>query len=692
MNERVLFFIILFSISILLIAISVSLYLILNKETIIQNYDCYILSIFWTPTLCTTKYTKNYECFQLIKQLKDDKYFTLHGLWPSLLSGEIPEICNTGEDIVPNFDNDKEYKDNLSILWPGLYSNNTYLWTNEYNRHGYCYMKRSHYNVKDEYKQYFDKSINLFQNGYRDLMEKILPDSKGVYNVSKAKFQSFLSKTNLNLTNNYTYSLICDESTKQLSEIRFIFNLNYERVKPEKLQNNCPDIFILNFTDEEKIPVYDKYDFYVYSMSFGPSTCKIKGKQCYEILKSKNNNKFIIHGLWPSYKNGIIPQMCNIDEDIQIYDNKSDYFNNLKKYWYSLYHTDESFWTHEYNTHGYCYIKRIERNINDYKIYLNKTLDIYKNNFMDLFDYLYTNYSKFPREFKVNKTYLFSKLEKKFTNNSYYISCKNIGNEYYLDELKFKLDMDFNFTAEVNTSNICPEQFIIEILERPKEKGKINDDVWKAYEIYVYSIFFQTTTCKIYGYPCYIAIDDFPKNVWTMHGLWPNYKNGTIPDWCNGNNDIEIKIKNESLYNYMKTYWPGLFRTNEGFWGHEYNRHGYCYNKRHNISVNEYELFFLKSIEIYQKYDLGNIFINMLGEIKKGDVEIHKSDLENYLETKGIQKSEYLLLCENITINDETFSYISEMRIRFDFNFSLYKNETEKTNKDCPDIFMAEFL
>ena len=692
MNERVFFFIIIFSIAILLISISVSLYLIFERGAIIGNYDCYILSIFWTPSSCSTKSDKNYECFQLIKQLKIEKYFTVHGLWPSLLSGEIPENCNSGPVIVPNFDNDKKYKENLIILWPGLYSTNIDFWTHEYNRHGYCYMKRSHYNVKDEYKQYFDKCINIFQNGYRDLMEQILPDSKGIYNVSKEKFHYLLTKTNLNITNNDTYSLICDKSTKLLSEIRFIYNLNFERVKSAKFQNNCPDIFVLNFTDEDKMPVYDKYDFYVYSMSYGPTTCKIRGKQCYDILESKNNNQFIIHGLWPSYKNGIKPQMCNIGEDVPIYDNKSAYFNNLKKYWYSLYDSDEYFWTHEYNTHGYCYIKRIEENINDYQIYLNKTFDIYKNNFMDLFEYLYTNYSRFPGEFKVNKTYLFSQLNKKYPNNSYYISCKYIGNEYYLNELKFKLDMNFNFTSEANFLNTCPEQFVIDILERPKEKGKINEEVWKYYDMYVYSIFFQTTTCKIYGYPCYIIIDNFPKNVWTMHGLWPNYKNGTLPDWCNGNNDIDIKIKNESLYNYMKTYWPGLFRSNEGFWGHEYNRHGYCYNKRHNISVNDYDKFFLKAIEIYQKYDLGNIFINMFDEIKKGDVEIHRSELENYLETKGIQRSEYLLLCENFTINNETFSYISEMRMRFDFNFSLYKNETEKTGKDCPDIFMAEFL
>ena len=33
-------------------------------------------------------------------------------------------------------------------------------------------------------------------------MEKILPDSKGVYNVSKVKFKQLLKNSNLKLTNN----------------------------------------------------------------------------------------------------------------------------------------------------------------------------------------------------------------------------------------------------------------------------------------------------------------------------------------------------------------------------------------------------------------------------------------------------------------------------------------------------------
>ena len=688
MNERHLFFLIIFGIAILLISITVSLYLIFKKDNIIENYDCYVFSIFWTPTTCTTKYSKNLECFQEVKKLKDDKYFTLHGLWPSLLSGEIPKACNEGKNIIPNFDDDEKFKEKLGKYWPGLYSNNTYLWTNEYNKHGYCYMKRSHYNVIDDYKKYFDKTVKMFESGYRDLMEQILPDSKGVYNVSKEKFENLLKNTNLNITDNTTYSLICDKNTNQLSEIRFVLDLNYKRVAPKKYQNSCPDIFVLNFTDDEKIPVYDKYDVYVFSISYGPTTCRVRGKQCYEILKYKKYNKFILHGLWPTYKSGVIPQMCNIgmDIDVSLTDER-----NISEYWYSLYNTNKFFWTHEYNKHGMCYNQRIKEDINDYDIYFDKVMEIYhKNNFSRLFDFAYEGF--FPRLQKVNKTYLYSKLSQRYLKNSFYLTCKKIDNEFYLDELRFNFDIDFSLTTDAKAEDTCPEEFMLEITDKQRTEEEQDYGIAANYNLYVYSIFFQSTTCKIRGYQCYKAIEYLPKNIWTIHGLWPNYKNGTIPKWCNGKNDIDIEIKNQSLYDYMVHYWPGLMSTNESFWGHEYNRHGYCYNQRNNINVYDYETYFLKAIEIYQKYDLQNIFINIRGDSTKGEKLFKREEVEKYFESKGIEKGTYLLLCEKINVDGKIVSYAYEMRIRFELDFSLYKNETQIDEKDCPEEFMAEFL
>jgi ribonuclease I len=251
-------------------------------------------------------------------------------------------------------------------------------------------MQRNYLNVLDDYKIYFNKSISMFENGYRDLMEQILPDSKGVYNVSKVKFKNWLKNSKLKLIKNNTYALICDKATNQLSEIRFLLDLNFERTELVNSQENCPNVFVLNFTDENKKTVYDKYDFYVYALSYGPTLCKIYGKRCYDILKTKENNRFVIHGLWPSYKSGIIPQVCNLDLDIEVIDDGSEYFSNLKKYWYGLNLDDQNFFTHEYNNHGFCYNKRSNKDVNNYKFFMDKTMEIYNNSkFVNLFNYIY---------------------------------------------------------------------------------------------------------------------------------------------------------------------------------------------------------------------------------------------------------------------------------------------------------------
>ena len=672
----------------------------LYKESIINNYDCYIFSIFWTPSSCATKPTGNNECYQRVKELNIDKYFTIHGLWPSFVSGKFIDPCNIGANITPNFSEDKKFFEKIKKYWPGLYNNDTSLWSNEYNKHGYCYIKRNHYNVKDDYKIYFNKSMNIFETQYRDLMEKMLPDSKGVLNVSKTKFKKLLeNKLNLNSSN---YFLICrknnndPENKKYLAEIRFLYDLNFERIQQQKSYEDCKDYFLLNFTDESKIPVYYKYDYYVYCLFYGPNSCRIKGKQCYNLLKTKEYNKFVIHGLWPSYKSGIIPQNCNIGEDIEIKQNESAFFNNLEKYWYSTYNNNTFFWTHEYNFHGLCYTKYLNQSDNNYELYFNKSVEIYqKYNFGDIFNYIYKDF--LPRKQIVNKTYLFSKLREIYPQNSFFLNCykeeEEKGGKYYLEELKFKLDMNFELTSEGEVKDKCPEEFYLEIMDKPRPKHDTNDDIWSSYNNYMISIFWQSTECKILGYHCYNVINDIPKNIWTLHGLWPNFKNGSIPGWCHGDNDIDIEIKNQTLYDYMKDYWPGLYSTNEGFWSHEYNRHGYCYNKRLGIDVYDYEKYFLKGVEIYKKYDLPNIFINIFGKnMTNKEIKINRNEIEEYFEKFGINKNEYLLICKDIPVDGKNVSYIAEIRIRFDFDFNLYKNETDKSENDCPYEFMAEFL
>ena len=53
------------------------------------------------------------------------------------------------------------------------------------------------------------------------------------------------------------------------------------------------------------------------------------GEECYKKFKKKELNILTIHGLWPSYKSGLVPQWCNLDTDIQI----DNFTKDMDNYW-----------------------------------------------------------------------------------------------------------------------------------------------------------------------------------------------------------------------------------------------------------------------------------------------------------------------------------------------------------------------
>ena len=470
MGKNIIFIIIIISVAILLLAISIPLYLVLNKKKLPETYDCYLLSIFWTPTSCQTKKSGNAQCYQKIKELGIEKYFTIHGLWPSTLKGIVPPACNEGlenKTVQPDFDSNPEYKDKIDHYWPGLYNGNKNLWKHEYNKHGYCYMKRNYLNFIDDFQIYFNKTIEIFEQGYRDLMNDIYPDVRGLRNVSKAKLKNMFKNSKMKLDNYSTFCLMCDKGTNLLAEIYFIFDLNFTRTKQELHQEDCPDIFLMNFTDESKLNIWEKYDYYILSVEYSPNICVWKGKDCYDILKQKEDYKVGIHGLWPSYTSGVIPKECNIDKDIEVkVDEDKEYYNNyILNHWYSLYNNNTYFLTHEYNTHGYCYNKHYYLDEFNYEHYLNKTIEIFEQyNMSSMFDDLINTLLK--GENLVKKTVILEELEKKYQKDSFKLRCHNYNNKSYLEEIFFKLDMHFDLMSNKTVSDTCGEDIWINKLDR----------------------------------------------------------------------------------------------------------------------------------------------------------------------------------------------------------------------------------
>ncbi|KAI0158493.1 ribonuclease T2 family protein [Pestalotiopsis sp. NC0098] len=98
-----------------------------------------------------------------------------------------------------------------------------------------------------------------------------------------------------------------------------------------------------------------------------------------------------------------------------------------------------------------------------------------------------------------------------------------------------------------------------------------------------------------------------PKDSWTLHGLWPDFCNGSYTQYCDLSRQYDpIPSPNTTtgtsagtpvpaytgpsiatflepfgkldLLAYMNKYWVAQNQDNAGFWGHEFSKHATCYS------------------------------------------------------------------------------------------------------------------
>lgn len=96
---------------------------------------------------------------------------------------------------------------------------------------------------------------------------------------------------------------------------------------------------------------------------------------------------------------------------------------------------------------------------------------------------------------------------------------------------------------------------------------------------------------------------------WTIHGLWPGRNDGRTPNMCSGKFDENViqELKNATKLEYL---WPNLNKSssNEAFWKHEWEKHGWC----SNLGFRNY---FNWTLQLAEQFDFGSI-LNRSGILK----------------------------------------------------------------------------
>ena len=193
-----------------------------------------------------------------------------------------------------------------------------------------------------------------------------------------------------------------------------------------------------------------------------------------------------------------------------------------------------------------------------------------------------------------------------------------------------------------------------------------NANPWEIYDYYFFALQWGPSMCVKTGSICYEKLKKVPRHEVTIHGLWPSLLKGKNLPECN--TGTKISIKDDDKMKEVRTYWPSLNgNANNVFWEHEYNKHGFCYNKRMNYPEGDYHFYFNKAMEIFKKKNLNRLIINAVGD-HEGIQTFSYSKL--YAGIRKVLGGDYFQIVCN-TIKGK--QYLGEIRVGFNLNFEFTK-------------------
>ncbi|QDS69736.1 hypothetical protein FKW77_010045 [Venturia effusa] len=139
-----------------------------------------------------------------------------------------------------------------------------------------------------------------------------------------------------------------------------------------------------------------------------------------------------------------------------------------------------------------------------------------------------------------------------------------------------------------------------------------------------------------------------PGNSWTLHGLWPDFCNGSYPSSCDparAYTDIPAalkKYKQDSLLEYMIEWWRNdpVVTTENGtdadLWAHEFEKHGTCMSTLHPACYPQYQPevevvdFYTTSVRLFKDYPTSD-FLATCGIVPSNTTTYDLADLEGCL-------------------------------------------------------------
>ncbi|KAG8054346.1 hypothetical protein GUJ93_ZPchr0001g30325 [Zizania palustris] len=136
----------------------------------------------------------------------------------------------------------------------------------------------------------------------------------------------------------------------------------------------------------------------------------------------------------------------------------------------------------------------------------------------------------------------------------------------------------------------------------------------REFDYFALSLQWPGTICPSTRHCCAVngCCRSEPLQTFTIHGLWPDYDDGTWPSCCRHTNFDMDKIL--PLKPTLDKYWPSLYCSSSStcfsgkgpFWAHEWEKHGTCSSP---VVKDELE-YFSTTLDLYFKYNVMEMLTN----------------------------------------------------------------------------------
>ena len=143
-------------------------------------------------------------------------------------------------------------------------------------------------------------------------------------------------------------------------------------------------------------------------------------------------------------------------------------------------------------------------------------------------------------------------------------------------------------------------------------------------------------------------------NKFTIHGLWPNWNNGSWPQYCS-NSSLDYNMF-DTIVPDMSLQWSDNFKPSWKLWNHEWKKHGTC--AVGNLYIKNSNDYFISALWLNMRMNI-NYIIKKYNIIPSNIRPYYKKELEDIFDSSLICKKyngKYIL---------------TEIRNQISLNFSI---------------------